>query len=577
MFGTLLYLTGCTIKNRVKRRLQRLREPRYLIGLIVGLLYLWFALFRNAGNRRAAGAAVRGAAPIAAIAGPFQFVGSLLLLATAAAAWLWPGVGHAVTFSRAEVQFLFTAPVTRRQLVHYEVLRSQLGILFGSAIATLFLRGGAPGRGWTLLAGLWVLLLVVRLHLMGVRLRRTSLAQHGASGLARQWLPLAVIVAAVGTLAAAVIGDWGRLTSLAGAGEVFRELQRLGGTGAAGAVLWPFRALARLPLAASTAEFGRALPVPLLLLALNYAWVLRSDAAFEEASAEHAEKRATHRGAPRAAVKGAAPTPFTLATDGPPETAILWKNLILIGRFASLRTLVRLLPIVIVFGIIVSTGGGRGVAAVAAAICLPLAAFAILMGSQMARNDLRQDLGNLALLKTWPVRGAELIRGEVLAPTAVVTAATWALLLASAVLGSGLRAGGAGWSLFMAHRYSYLAAVAILAPALVLSQTIVQNALAVLFPAWVSASGPRSRGIEAMGQRLLMMAVLFLTLVVAVLPGALVATVLAGVVYWLTGTVPVVLPALVAAAVIVGECWLAAEGLGRVLERTDVSAVEPQE
>lgn len=47
MFWTFLYLTRCTIKNRFRRRLRRLREPRYVIGLIVGALYMYMMLFRR--------------------------------------------------------------------------------------------------------------------------------------------------------------------------------------------------------------------------------------------------------------------------------------------------------------------------------------------------------------------------------------------------------------------------------------------------------------------------------------------------------------------------------------------------
>ncbi len=505
MVGAFLYLTWCSTTNRVRRRLRRLREPRYLIGLIVGVLYMWFAVFR--GSVRP-GSASAGRNAIAMIAGPMQLVGSVLLLAAAAIAWVWPGTGQPITFSRSEVQFLFPAPVTRRDLVHFKVLRSQLGILFGSAILTVFMRPRSLAAGWTLLAGVWVMLMVVRLHLMGVALRRASLRQHGASGIARQWLPLAIVVGAVGVLAAAVVRAWPALMALPDAELVFAELQRLGSTGAAGTVLWPFRALVRLPLAASAVEFWKALPAALALLALNYAWVLRSDAAFEEASAEHAEKQAVApRAAARASVKGAAPTPFTLGAEGPPETAILWKNLIFVGRYVSLRTLLRLLPLILVFGLVAQGArSGRGIGTTVAAICLPLAAFVVLMGSQMMRNDLRQDLANLALLKTWPVRGAALIRGEVLGPTVVVTAVAWLLLLTGAVFGGGLRSGNLvqrGVSAFLAQRLSYLAAAAILAPALILSQTVVQNGLAVLFPAWVKVGAGRSRGIEAMGQRLL--------------------------------------------------------------------------
>jgi hypothetical protein len=490
---------------------------------------------------------------------------------------VWPGAGQPVTFSRAEVQFLFQAPVTRRELIHFKLLRSQVAILFGSAIATVFLRPASLAGGWTFMAGLWVLLMVTRLHLMGVALSRSSLAAHGTSGVARQWMPLAAVLGAIAVLALAVVGDWPVLSSLSDPGDVFKELQRLGATGAAGAVLWPFRALVRLPLSVSAAEFWSALPAALALLALNYAWVLRSDAAFEEASAAHSEKRARDRAAPRAVVRGATSTPFTLATEGPPETAILWKNLILVGRYVSLRTLLRLLPLIIVFGMIARGQGGSGVASFLAAVCLPLAAFTVLLGPQMMRNDLRQDLANLALLKTWPVRGAALVRGEVLAPTVVVTVVAWLFILLGALLAPRLAPPGGTIAVLMANRASLAIAAAILAPAIILSQTVVQNALAVLFPAWVTVGASRSRGIDAMGQRLLMMAGILITLAVSLLPGAVVAGVVGLIVYWLTGTLLIVLPALIVAIVVVGECWLAVEGLGRVLERTDVSAIDAVE
>ena len=573
MVGAFLYLTVCSFKNRIRRRLQRLREPRYVIGLVVGLLYMYFAFFARRGRPRSA----EGVSALAAMAAPMQLIGSLFLLATAAVAWVWPGGGQPLAFTRAEVQFLFPAPVTRRELVHYRLLRSQLAILFSSAIATLVLRPGSLAIGWTLMAGLWVVMMTVRLHLMGVALRRASLAAHGPSGLARHWLPLAVLVGAAGVLAAAVAGAWPTLRAAASGEAVFDALQRLASEGAAGVVLWPFRALVRLPLSASTAEFWSALPAALALLVVNYAWVLRSDAAFEEASAEQAEQRAARRTAPRAVVRGSAATPFALAPDGPPETAILWKNLILVGRYVSLRTALRLLPLIVVFGLMTRSSQAGGVAAFVGALSLPLAAMAVLLGPQMMRNDLRQDLARLPMLKTWPVRGAALIRGEVLAPTVVVTAVAWLLLLVAAVLGGGLKPGSREATAFVAHRASYLAAAFVVAPAIILSQVVVQNGLAVLFPAWVAVGASRARGIDAMGQRLFMLAGMLLTLVVSLVPGVMAAAALAFLVYELTGTVPIVLPALVVALVIAGECWLAIEGLGRILDRTDPSAVEATE
>lgn len=573
MVGAFLYLTACSFKNRLRRRLQRLREPRYVIGLVVGLLYMYFTVF----GRGRQGNTAAGAPALAALSEPLQLFGSLLLLVMAAGAWVMPGAGQPLAYSRAEVQFLFQAPVTRRQLVHYKLLRAQLAILLSSAIATLVLRPGSLVTGWTLMAGLWVVMMTMRLHLMGVALRRASLGSHGASGLARQWLPLAVVLGAAGVLGAAVINAWPALTSFTDGKAALTELQRLAGQGAAAVVLWPFRALVRPPMAASAAEFRSALPAALGLLALNYVWVLRSDAAFEEASAEHAEQRAARREAPRAVVRGKAATPFTLAPDGPPETAILWKNLILVGRYVSLRTALRLLPLILVFGALSRSDAAGGVAAFIGTMSVPLAAMAVLLGPQMMRNDLRQDLARLAVLKTWPVRGAALIRGEVLAPTLVVTTVAWLLLLTAALLGSGLKPGSREATAFGAHRVSYLAAAFVVAPAVVLSQVVVQNGLAVLFPAWVAVGASRARGIDAMGQRLFMLAGILLTLVVSLVPGAIAAGAFAFLAYQVTGTILILLPALIVALVIAGECWLAIEGLGRVLDRTDPGAVEAVE
>jgi hypothetical protein len=276
-------------------------------------------------------------------------------------------------------------------------------------------------------------------------------------------------------------------------------------------------------------------------------------------------------------VRGTAATPFSLAPDGPPETAILWKNLILVGRYLSLRTLLRLLPLVIVFGLISRGNGGGGVAAFIGAMSLPLAAMAVLLGPQMMRNDLRQDLSRLPLLKMWPLRGAVLIRGEVLAPTVLVTAVAWLLLLVAVVFGAGLRPGSREAVAFGAQRASLLAAAFVLAPAVILAQVVVQNGLAVLFPAWVAVGASRARGIDAMGQRLLMLAGLLLTLAVSLLPGALAAAAVAFLAYQMTGAILILVPAVIVAAVVTGECWLAIEGLGRVLERTDPSAVEATE
>ncbi|MCK7478231.1 MAG: putative ABC exporter domain-containing protein [Candidatus Moduliflexus flocculans] len=127
-------------------------RAEYIVGLVVGLLYFYVAFFRRNRRRRP----VDDLPTVAALAGPVQLVASLFLFSAAVIAWVWPSGRPPLPFSRAEVQFLFTAPVSRRQLVHYKLWRSQFAILFGSAVATLILRPGSLSGGWTLMAGdLW--------------------------------------------------------------------------------------------------------------------------------------------------------------------------------------------------------------------------------------------------------------------------------------------------------------------------------------------------------------------------------------------------------------------------------------
>ena len=122
MTPAFVYLVACSFRNRVKSRLKRLRQPRYLAGLVVGVLYLYL-IFLRPGSR--AGRPDMGAGFTQFPAEAMQAAMSVVLFLVVALAWLVPGKRGAIEFTRSEVQFLFTAPVTRRQLIHYKLLRGQ--------------------------------------------------------------------------------------------------------------------------------------------------------------------------------------------------------------------------------------------------------------------------------------------------------------------------------------------------------------------------------------------------------------------------------------------------------------------
>src|SRR6266568_2667735 len=94
MFSASVYITVCSAKNRIRVRLRRLREPKYLIGAIVGAAYFYFTIFarmwgRSASQRRAARTRVPNISAAMFGAGGPAFVGVALLLMMAVG-WLFP-------------------------------------------------------------------------------------------------------------------------------------------------------------------------------------------------------------------------------------------------------------------------------------------------------------------------------------------------------------------------------------------------------------------------------------------------------------------------------------------------------
>jgi len=298
---------------------------------------------------------------------------------------------------------------------------------------------------------------------------------------------------------------------------------------------------------------------------------------FEEASAELSEKMARVRKEGVRALRKPrrVATPFQLASEGPLEIGILWKNLISMGRFLSWTTLLRFFPLVIFLTVALARGGRGGSTTRAdtfAFLTLMNAGVIVWLGPQLVRADLRQDLPNLAVLRTWPMRGATLVRGEVLAPAIVLVVLAWVTLIAAAIFST-----HGSPRLQLPNVGAVLIAAMAVAPGMILVQLLVQNALAVTFPSWVTIGPPRG-GIDVMGQRLLLMFGSILALVVAVLPAALLAGAAlfaASAVTSVTSSVRIVLPGLVAAVTLLGEAFVGSELIGLILDRTDVGALDP--
>ena len=193
MFGASLYIIVCSARNRLRVRLRRLREPRYLIGAIVGVAYFYFTIFARMWGRNSS-ARSRGNRPLPpgvsleALRASGPAVVGMALLVLMALAWLIPSDSGLLDFTEPEVQFLFVAPVSRRQLLMHRLMRSQLGLLFAAIVPALFIPSfSAAWRLRFALASMWVLLVTMKVHFTGISLARASLSIHGADARRRQW------------------------------------------------------------------------------------------------------------------------------------------------------------------------------------------------------------------------------------------------------------------------------------------------------------------------------------------------------------------------------------------------------
>ena len=567
------YLTLCTFRNRWQARLRRLREPRYLMGSIAGAAYFYFFLLRPrpAGRRGGFGSMLAAAQNVE----PLVLAGALVLLILAALAWwLRPGKAPVLGITASDIQFLLTAPVARPRILRYRALRSQAAALGGSAFIALVFRPATVSAGLTMFAGICGLTMIVTLYSMGVAATRASLRQRPDRPLLRPWLPRTVAAAAVAVVAVSLAREWFSVGAPATLTGALTGLQHAGSAGLAGLILAPFKAVARLPLSSTPAAFSRALPAWAGLWAIAYEWVVRSDVALGEPATDDVGPRVRPQAKPGDPGAPTRSAPFRLGPRGRPETAILWKNLILVARGAKMSGLLRLSSMLIVFGVVLARRGSNDVTTIVWIASLALAAMTTVMGPQIARNDLRQDLAHLATLKTWPLSGAVIVRGELMGPTVVLTLTAWLLLaLAATVAGAPV----AQFKVPGISGLSVVVAAMVLVPGLVLLQVTLHNALALMFPAWAQIGATRTAGVEHMGQRLVLVYGGLFAVLIAILPAAVIVLVVGFAIRQVTRFVPLVPLALLALGVLLVEAGAAIELLGRRFDNMDAGALPPAE
>ena len=199
-----------------------------------------------------------------------------------------------------------------------------------------------------------------------------------------------------------------------------------------------------------------------------------------------------------------------------------------------------------------------------------MTAFLILLGSRSLRNDLRSDMTHLALLKSLPLRGADVVLAEVASGALPMAAVQFVLLVVASVAfaldaGELLQIPPDVW-------VGMLVASPVALLALNATMFTIVNGTAMLFPAWVRLGPSGPAGVEAMGQNLLAtfgsMLALAVLLVLPVLAGGVVFLLWrthAGLAIGVAGVTGGVLLAL--------ESYAIVRVLGRAFDRAEPSSV----
>lgn len=592
MISAFFYLQITSLKNRLVERIGRLKQPKYLFGAIVGIGYFYFFFFRKIIGPSHGGPAHPHATPAMAGLpsglGPYlTSFGALILFVVVVLAWIIPSGRASLQFSEPEVAFLFPAPITRKRLINFKLLRSQFAILVSALFLILVFRRMSYLEGNPLMhaMGWWVILSTVSLHFTAASFAREQMLSLGLHPNRRRALALGILA----ILVCASIW-WLRNhvapptdADRAGPEPLIRYFGNVLQSPPIGWLLAPFALVIRPYFAPDLMAFLTALVPALAIMGLHYWWVTRADVSFEEASIDRARRQAERITAVRSGnwhgtrdrPKQSRPAPFPLAARGWVAVAFLWKNLIALGPFFRIRTWLLFAALILGFHAWAHTTAlNRGIYAGISMISLGVGAWLLVVGPMFMRHNVRLMVTHFDLLKGYPLRGWQVLSGSLISPIVILAAIEWLILLLGAP-GVGLTGRGAALATGILGVGSL--GIALILPPLTGLMLSIPFAATLYFPAWIDNSASRGGGIEVMGQRLIFFAGYLVVLVVALLPAVLCGALAAFIVHWLVGTISAVLVSTVVGSIILGAEFAALVWwLGERFEHFDLSSELPR-
>ena len=515
MNDALWYLALRSAANAMRRSVEAFRRPSRLLGLIVGVGYLiWLA--RHAGA---------GAVPSTQQA---ELLGALGLIVLTGTAWVL-GSGGARSPSDASRALLLPAPLRDREHVALALLAGQVVVLPNVALWTLLSsRGVSVTTVLQRAVALWLLFTVIMCH------RAVVARVRGGTREGPRWLRRAGVVLGLALVASIPFVLTGSFDLTAGG------LQQLAPRGVGAVLLLPFELPVRPLVASTTDAWARALPASVLLL-LGHVVVL----VWLGPSREPAWTG-------QRTVGPALPTP----ARGGADALAAWKAVTASMRRADFARLLVASGVSAAALLAVKAWGSRTAAEFAGFLALTWAPIVLLLGPQFLRAGLRRDAGRVSLLRTLPAAGRSWVLGGAVAGGVLSAALAGGLLLVGVA--------GAGTSeelgLPEGARLAALAAASLLIVPVAVLAALIQDGLFLFFPGPLSL-GTAHAGATRLGTTLVN-SVLSVALLLILLAPALAIAGFAWVLAPGPSALRIVMSAVLAAAVAVGEIVALSRWLG---------------
>lgn len=499
MNSAIWFLYSRSFCNSLMVRARRLKQPKYLAGLLLGLL--WFGttfgamIFRSSHRAPSASPAAEA---FLALAGGASFALLLVL------AWIRADGKGGLTLDETEATWLFSSPVSRMSTVFYQFAKIQLGIVITSTLISLGLRSSlASGQHlFSLAFGIVLMWNLIMMHRLAVEL----LYQKFSS---RKWV-VGVLKIVASSYIATLLALVAVMVFIHFKTGVRSGFETSAAAEAFSSLVWPFRQLMS-PLFASTWQGFWASLIPLgVVMAILLTWIIKCNVPWEEATIDQSKRReerlaAIKRGEWR--VKKSQPrkaeeTLFALSPVGPPSPAFVWSWGIKIGGAKTLwkRFFNTLAVIIILYAgfwvALARLGNSKHLELVVSAPLLYIGLLipvAFVIPARVAQQ-FRSDLDHLDFILTMPVTPRQLLQGVLVGPVASAIVYAWMIL---ATLAAILITGASYPQLNFSNIAAGCIGAGMIMTVLIPTLTIIHCLLVILFPGWQPRQ--RKQSIENMG------------------------------------------------------------------------------